>query len=81
MLQSALLCVNTLLLQEFLAESAWAKKLADEDRRGLTALFWSNINPYGTFRLERTSASTWDCRPLGVPLARSDRGTVASGDL
>ncbi|QGV81975.1 hypothetical protein [Streptomyces ficellus] len=22
-----------------------------EDRRGLTALFWSNVNPYGTFRL------------------------------
>ncbi|MFE5178609.1 hypothetical protein [Streptomyces sp. NPDC056634] len=24
----------------------------DEDRRGLTALFWSNINPYGTFRVD-----------------------------
>ncbi|GAA3476223.1 hypothetical protein GCM10018966_007500 [Streptomyces yanii] len=35
-----------------LAEPAWAKKLSDEDRRGLTALFWSNINPYGTFRLD-----------------------------
>ncbi|MET7458575.1 hypothetical protein ABZT03_43600, partial [Streptomyces sp. NPDC005574] len=23
-----------------------------EDRRGLTALFWSNVNPYGTFRLD-----------------------------
>ncbi|MEU6996087.1 Tn3 family transposase [Streptomyces sp. NPDC046465] len=22
------------------------------DRRGLTALFWSNVNPYGTFRLD-----------------------------
>ncbi|MEU0634203.1 Tn3 family transposase, partial [Streptomyces sp. NPDC005989] len=44
--------VNTLLLQQVLAEPAWAKKLSDEDRRGLTALFWSNINPYGTFRLD-----------------------------
>ncbi|MFD3373720.1 MULTISPECIES: hypothetical protein [unclassified Streptomyces] len=26
--------------------------LTDEDRRGLTALFWSNVNPYGTFRLD-----------------------------
>jgi hypothetical protein len=26
--------------------------LSDEDRRGLTALFWSNVNPYGTFRLD-----------------------------
>ncbi|MBT2417337.1 Tn3 family transposase [Streptomyces sp. ISL-22] len=30
----------------------WASKLSDEDRRGLTALFWSNVNPYGTFRLD-----------------------------
>ncbi|WP_240509346.1 transposase [Streptomyces agglomeratus] len=52
LLQSALVHVNTLLLQQVLAELAWAKKLSDEDRRGLTALFWSNINPYGTFRLD-----------------------------
>lgn len=29
-----------------------ARKLAEEDRRGLTALFGSDVNPYGTFRLE-----------------------------
>ncbi|GCB52012.1 Tn3 family transposase [Streptomyces sp. NL15-2K] len=52
LLQSSLVHVNTLLLQQVLAEPAWAKKLTVEDRRGLTALFWSNINPYGTFRLE-----------------------------
>ncbi|WP_307128602.1 Tn3 family transposase [Streptomyces sp. B1I3] len=52
LLQSALVHVNTLLVQQVLAEPAWAKKLSDEDRRGLTALFWSNINPYGTFRLD-----------------------------
>ncbi|MFI2351555.1 hypothetical protein ACH492_31980 [Streptomyces sp. NPDC019443] len=44
--------INTLLLQPVLAEPAWAKKLSDEDRRGLAALFWSNINSYGTFRLD-----------------------------
>jgi hypothetical protein len=53
LLQSALVHVNTLLLlQQFLAEPAWASKLSDEDRRGLTALFWSNVNPHGTFRLD-----------------------------
>ncbi|MGW3570331.1 Tn3 family transposase [Streptomyces sp. NPDC000941] len=52
LLQSALVHVNTLLLQQVLAEPAWAKKLTDEDRRGLTALFWSNVNPYGTVRLD-----------------------------
>ncbi|WP_133305532.1 hypothetical protein [Streptomyces sp. AcE210] len=39
-------------MQQILAEPAWAKKLTDEDRRGLTALFSSNVNPYGTFRLD-----------------------------
>ncbi|GGN56904.1 hypothetical protein GCM10011579_018570 [Streptomyces albiflavescens] len=62
LLQSALVHVNTLLLQQVLAEPAWAKKLSDEDRRGLTALFWSNINPYGTFRLDTDSR-------LELPLA------------
>jgi hypothetical protein len=51
-LQSSLVHINTLLLQQVLVEPAWVKKPSDEDRRGLTALFWSNINPYGTFRLE-----------------------------
>ncbi|MFH8573247.1 hypothetical protein [Streptomyces sp. NPDC017993] len=52
MLQPALVHVNALLLQQVLAERAWAKKLSDEDRRGLTALFWSDFNPYGTFGLD-----------------------------
>ncbi|MFE7112969.1 Tn3 family transposase [Streptomyces sp. NPDC057575] len=52
LLQSALVHVNTSLVQQILAEPAWAKKLSDEDRRGTTALFWSNANPYGTFRLD-----------------------------
>ncbi|MFI6663211.1 hypothetical protein ACIBL8_47970 [Streptomyces sp. NPDC050523] len=39
-------------MQQVLAEPTWAKKLSDGDRRGLTALFWSNVNPCGTFRLD-----------------------------
>ncbi|MFD4554204.1 hypothetical protein ACFWP5_07730 [Streptomyces sp. NPDC058469] len=33
---------------------AGAEKPSDEDRRGLTALFWSDVNvcPYGTFGLD-----------------------------
>jgi hypothetical protein len=52
LLRSALVHVNTLLLQRVFAEPAWAKKLSDEDRRVPTALFWSDINPCGTFRLD-----------------------------
>ncbi|MGW1092206.1 Tn3 family transposase [Streptomyces sp. NPDC002596] len=70
LLQSALVHVNTLLLQQVLAEPAWAKKLSDEDRRGLTALFWSNINPYGTVRLEMDKRL--DLAPLlSVPRPRT----------
>jgi hypothetical protein len=49
LLQSALVQVNTLLLQRVLAEPEW---LSEDDRRALTPLFWSNVNPYGRFRLE-----------------------------
>jgi Tn3 transposase DDE domain len=52
LLQSALVHLNTLLVQRVLDDPAWTDRLTDDDRRGLTPLFWSNINPYGTFRLD-----------------------------
>ncbi|WP_265569206.1 Tn3 family transposase [Streptomyces hygroscopicus] len=52
LLQSALVHVNTLLLNKSSPKTAWARKLSDEDWRSVTALFWSNINPYDTFRLD-----------------------------
>ncbi|MEU4725665.1 Tn3 family transposase [Nonomuraea dietziae] len=50
--QSCLVYVNTLLLQAVLADPAWAERLTAEDRRGLSPLFWSHINPYGRFHLD-----------------------------
>jgi hypothetical protein len=44
--------INTLLLQRVLEDPKWAKKLTVEDRRALNALFWTNVNPYGRFRLD-----------------------------
>jgi TnpA family transposase len=52
LLQSMLGHINTLLLQQVLAEPEWARRLTGADLRGLTPLFWSNINPYGTFHLD-----------------------------
>ncbi len=52
LLQAALVHVNTLLVQRVLSEPAWKERLTDEDRRGLTALFWSNVRPYGSFELD-----------------------------
>ncbi|MFJ6632570.1 Tn3 family transposase [Streptomyces sp. NPDC091376] len=62
--QFALVHVNTLLVQQALAERAWASRLSKEDRRGLTALLWSNASPYGTFRQDMNRRLDWGPPPL-----------------
>jgi TnpA family transposase len=52
LLQSSLVHVNTLILQRILEAPTWMDALSDDDRRALTPLFWSHINPYGRFRLD-----------------------------
>ena len=49
LLQSALVYVNTLLLQRILADQPIA--LTAEDRRAISPLFWTHVRPYGTFQL------------------------------
>jgi len=39
-------------MQAVLRDPAWAARLTEEDRRGLSPLFWSHVNPYGRFRLD-----------------------------
>jgi len=50
-LQSALVYVNTLMVQDVLADKAWADQMTEVDHRGLTPLFWTHIAPYGEVRL------------------------------
>ena len=52
LLQSALVHVNTLLVQRVLADADCRDRLSSDVRRGLTPLFWSHVNPYGRFRLD-----------------------------
>ena len=52
LLQICMVYVNTLMLQEVLAEPVWETHMTDEDRRGLTPLFYSHVNPYGEFKLD-----------------------------
>ncbi len=52
LLQSSLVHVNTLLLQRVLGDAEWEQRLTEADRRALTPLFWSHVNPYGRFRLD-----------------------------
>ncbi|MGB0097639.1 MAG: Tn3 family transposase, partial [Solirubrobacteraceae bacterium] len=53
-LQAALVYVNTLMIQDILAEPEWAGVLTPEDLRGLTPLFWAHVLPYGEVELNMT---------------------------
>ena len=44
--------VNTLMIQQVLAQPAWHGRLTARDLRALTPLKWQHINPYGTFLLD-----------------------------
>ena len=50
-LQSCLGYINTLMIQDTLADPEWADRLGDADRRGLTPLFTVNMTPYGEIQL------------------------------
>lgn len=47
--------MNTLVIQDMLADPEWADVLTDEDKRALTPLFWMHIQPYGEVRLNTGS--------------------------
>ena len=52
LLQSSLVYINTLMMQQVLREPKWKNKLTLEDRRGITPLFYGHVNPYGLFPLD-----------------------------
>lgn len=53
-LQVALVYVNTLMVQDVLADENWAERMTAVDHRGLTPLFWTHVAPYGEVRLNMT---------------------------
>jgi Tn3 transposase DDE domain/Phage integrase family len=78
-LQAALVYVNTLMVQDVLADQAWVDRLTAEDRRGMTPLFWTHVAPDGEF------GSIWAAacparrpgRPAGGPVtAAAGRGAA-----
>ena len=80
LLQSALVHVSTLLMQEVLADPKWADKLTDADRRALSPLFWAHVNPYGRFELDMSSRLDPDLslRASSVPRPRAPQKEVAA---
>jgi Tn3 transposase DDE domain len=54
-LQAAMVYVNTLMLQDVLAEDEWSQLLTSEDYRGLTPLTWAHVGMHGEFKLNMNS--------------------------
>lgn len=52
LLQACLVYVNTLLIQEVLAEPAWRDRMTLHDWRGLSPLIYHHVNPYGRIELD-----------------------------
>jgi hypothetical protein len=51
LLQVSLVYVDTLMIQQVLAEPEWKGRLTTADLRALSPLKWQHVNPYGTFTL------------------------------
>ena len=52
LLQISLVYMNTLMIQQVLADDTWWERMTPEDLRALTPLIYAHINPYGTFELD-----------------------------
>ena len=52
LLQNCMVYINTLMLQQVLAQPKWVDKLTPRDLRALTPLIWEHVNPYGRFELD-----------------------------
>lgn len=52
LLQMCLVYINTLMIQQVLAEPDWQNRLQVEDFRALTPLIYAHVNPYGRFFLD-----------------------------
>jgi TnpA family transposase len=52
LLQNCMVYINTLMLQQVLAQPHWERKLTPRDLSALTPLIWEHVNPYGRFELD-----------------------------
>ena len=52
LLQSVLVFINTLMIQDILSDPVWRTRMTPTDLRGLTPLIYHHVNPYGMFTLD-----------------------------
>jgi TnpA family transposase len=55
LLQISMVYINTLMIQQVLADPDWMKRMGPDERRGLSPLFYGHVNPYGRFSLDMTT--------------------------
>jgi len=55
LLQNCMVYINTLMIQQVLAQGKWYDIMGPEDFRALTPLIYNHINPYGSFDLDMDS--------------------------
>ena len=52
LLQISLIYINTLMIQQVLADQGWWQRMTPRDLQALTPLIYAHINPYGMFQLD-----------------------------
>jgi len=55
LLQSCLVFINTLMIQDVLSDPVWRARMTPTDLRALTPLTYHHVNPYGLFTLDMTT--------------------------
>jgi hypothetical protein len=50
--QNCMVYIDTLMLQQVLAQPQWTQKLVPRDLTSTTPLIWEHVNPYGRFELD-----------------------------
>lgn len=61
LLQSSLVYINTLMIQEVLEDQALLGKLTARDHAALSPLFTSHVNPFGRFDLDLEARIPLNC--------------------
>lgn len=55
LLQASMVYVNTLMIQDVLADPSWRRKMTNRDMAALNPLPYSHINPYGVYDLDMST--------------------------
>lgn len=81
LLQVCMVYINTLMIQQILSEPEWKDRLTAEDKRALSPLIFTHINPYGLLVLnleERIAIETYHVQDKTYVFNRTNTGQTKS---